>query len=543
MAFPDYFEKNNQSAALLLRGISAHAFKAVLENEVVAIAVDKAGLASREGQAILDLSVRLIARLYPTIAFAPLAGATDKDLAPYVSLARSVNSKIDFEKSLAKATRCLVVGSTRPRFLRGKRPFVIYAGSRNWLAFLSTARPAGSGASANPFGAGVAACVAVANIFRSSFKAQLPLAMADAEVAFSALQMAPADPRNAPNPALKRFDLGITYLVGAGAIGNGFIWTAGRLECTGALHLVDGEKLAKSNLQRYAMTVETDVDEPKVELAKRWLSASKLKVHPHAKHWEQFAHDRGDWAYDQVAVAVDTARTRINVQAALPRAVFNSWTQAGEAGLSRHGFAAPGACLACLYMPDGAAPNYDELIARALHLPETRDTLLEIRKRLQLAVPNEREFLDRVAAAAGVPIDELLPFLNKSLQALYIEGICGGAVVTLAAGGHPVQQAEVPMSFQSALAGILLAADLVAERLSLRPRLPTKTQISVLTALAPIPSNGQAKVRRCFCADDDFIAGYKGKYPGSAVVKSKTVASQRHRLMKGLDDDRDLAPR
>jgi hypothetical protein len=164
-------------------------------------------------------------------------------------------------------------------------------------------------------------------------------------------------------------------------------------------------------------------------------------------------------------------------------------------------------------MPEKQTPNEDELIARALHLPETRDQLLEIRTRIQLAIPTDRPFLDKVSTAASVPIDELLPFEGKPLRALYVQGICGGAVMTLAKGGNAVQRNEVPMAFQSAFAGILLAADLITERVGLRPRLPTKTQINLMTALAPMPSNSQAKVKRCFCMDPDFLARYHAKYP------------------------------
>jgi hypothetical protein len=64
--------------------------------------------------------------------------------------------------------------------------------------------------------------------------------------------------------------------------------------------------------------------------------------------------------------------------------------------------------------------------------------------------------------------------------------------MTLVKDGDPVQQTEVPMAFQSAFAGILLAAHVVAEHLGLRTRLPTKTQINVMTALAPFPSRPSA---------------------------------------------------
>ena len=512
MAFAEYFEKNLQSAALLLQGVDADAFKNALQHEVVAVVVDDQALDSREGRATVDLAVRLLARLYPTVAFAATGKADDRGLDEFELLARAINSKIDVRRGIAGATQCLVVGSTKPQLRRGNDPLVVYAGSDNWLARVTTKSPAGSGPSGNPFGAGAAACIAVANVFRASFSEQLSRAKVDENLTFSVLEMKPVESGKALNPLLQRFDFGEVYLAGVGAIGNGFVWASAHLDCTGTLHLIDEETLAPSNLQRYAMTVEADVDKRKVELAKGWLAGSELIVKDHNLHWEPFVSQREDRQFDQVAVAVDSARTRINIQASLPRRVFNSWTQAGEAGLSRHEFDAPGACLACLYTPEKQTPNEDELIVRALHLPETREQLLEIRMRIQLALPTDRSFLDKVSTAASVPIDELLPFEGKPLRALYVQGICGGAVMTLAKGGNAVQRNEVPMAFQSAFAGILLAADVVVERVGVRPRLPTKTQISLMTALTPMPSSGQAKAKRCFCMDPDFIAHYNAKY-------------------------------
>lgn len=149
--------------------------------------------------------------------------------------------------------------------------------------------------------------------------------------------------------------------------------------------------------------------------------------------------------------------------------------------------------------------------------------LLDIRRRIQLGIPTDRGFLEQVAQRANVPVDDLLVFENAPLRELYHKAVCGGVVLGLANGGGA--PAEVPMAFQSALAGILMAADVIANAGRLRQRLPTRTQINLLTALAAIPSNGQGRHPQCFCRDVDFIEAYRAKYPASTIERGK--ASQR----------------
>jgi hypothetical protein len=520
MAFADYFNKNIQSAALLLQGIDADAFKAVLEREVVCLAFDDAAANSFEGQATLDLLVRSLGRLYPAVTFLPSGMAAKKHASALQTLARAVNKNIDIPNTLTDVTRCLVVGDKRPKFPLGVKPFLRFVGSENWFARISAKGPVGSGSSKNPFGAGGAACIGAANVFRTTFAQQLPGSKTDDEAVFSMLEFAPTT-KKSPNPTLPKVDFGDLHLAGNGAIANGFLWAASRLTAaSGDLHVVDHQKLEKSNLQRYVMTVESDEDEPKVELAERWLLGTGIKVKPHAARWEDYVAERNDWRFERVAIAVDTAETRINIQAALPRHIHNSWTQSGEAGASRHGFLGPNACLACLYMPTGAVPSYDRLIAEALGFPPDQPHLEEIRRRLDLHVQTERNFLERVAAARTIPVEKLLPFEGKSLEALYVEAVCSGAVMELA-NPEVIKRIEVPMAFQSAFAGLMLAADVVAEVGKLRKRLPTMTQVRMLSSLPELPSSGQGKAEntRCMCVDQDFIDAYKAKYDTSVDIQ------------------------
>jgi hypothetical protein len=218
-------------------------------------------------------------------------------------------------------------------------------------------------------------------------------------------------------------------------------------------------------------------------------------------------------------VAVDSASARQSVQAALPQWVVNAWTQPGDLGLSRHGFVDDQACLMCLYLPDGPRPHLSQLVTDAVgFLPEhgaPQERL--VRDLLASGRPVGREFLTQVAQTRGIPLEPLLVWENQPLRAFYAEAVCGGVVSALG-GGQPASDAarvHVPMAFQSAFAGILLAAHLVAEAAGIPVAVSTKTSINLLAPLGSLPLSRPHKKPtqpRCICQDGDYLAAYRAKY-------------------------------
>jgi hypothetical protein len=279
------------------------------------------------------------------------------------------------------------------------------------------------------------------------------------------------------------------------------------------MHVVDNEAVEESNLQRYVMTKACHIGRAKVDLAQQWISKSGLTGVAHKGTWDDFFTRLADRRIVCVAVAVDTPKARIQIQASLPKFVFNSWTQAGESGNSRHTFSGPEACLACMYFPTRTELNFDEIVRRALRLPEGIVVLREVRRRLEKSIPTELKYLEEIAMHSNVPIERLTQYEGKPLRDLYVGAICGGAVLEFGIA-QEAATVEVPMVFQSALSGILLAADVVAARMDISRRMPTVTQIDLLRQFPTMPSHMRLKQQklRCICSDADFIASFESKY-------------------------------
>lgn len=509
MALAPFFDKAALAASHLLPGYDSEAFKRVLEAQVVGIIFDDDAVKTSEGKVTLELAVNLLARLYPRIAVAAWGDDSRREGMRLHELARAINPQIEIAETVDAATVCLAVGSSSgPADLP-----VTYMGSDGWIVGVSPNTPVGSGNSGNPLGACAAACFGAADVFRTVFSDQLQNMTSDAGWRSSLLDLG-LDGDGLPNPDLQAVDIGESHLVGVGAIGNAFVWALARMPfLRGTLHLVDHEEVDTTNPQRYVLTDLTDVGASKVDIARQALADTHLTVYPHPLTWGQYLHQRADWNLERVAVALDTPEDRCAVQAALPRWIANAWTQPEDLGVSRHAFIDDQACLMCLYMPDKARPNMDEEIASALRLPA--DVKREIRSLLVNGNAVGPEWTERVASANGLPPKALADFQGLPMHAFYQRAVCGGMMLALGAPTERSQRTEVPMAFQSALAGVMLAAELIANASGIKEAPPpVTTKVNLLRPLGSYLSLPEPKhpSGRCICQDEYYQAAYRRKY-------------------------------
>lgn len=518
MALAPFLDKITQSAAGILAGFDPAAFTSTLSGMRVALLIDGDAANSNEARRTAELAVDLLARLYPTLDVVPLGeGSEQLEFASrLLEAARRINPLIDGATSFAPNTcGALVLGGT-PAPAEWVATPVVYVGSDGWLARVSTRGPVGSGKSANPFGAGAAACIGAANIFRAAFGAQLKRSDLDQDLTLSLIDYETATP-NPSNPAWPTaIDLGETYLVGVGAIGHGAVWAWSSIPgLLGSLHLIDDERYDETNPQRYVTTRAERMRSQKVEHAAALLreGPGRLTALPHAQAWDEYLAERGDWSLDRVALALDSAEDRIFAQATLPRRMFNAWTQADNLGVSRHDFLST-ACVACLYLPASEQPDLDDVVAEALRFPP--EELMLVRRYLDTDLALDHAMLEKIAIQTGVPTEVLLPFDGAPLITLYHRAVCGGTILRFGGTvGGGTRQAEVPMAFQSALAGVMLAAEVVIDATGLRTtELPVRTEINLLRPIAGTLCSPETKHPggRCICQDKDFIDAYRAKY-------------------------------
>src|ERR1700732_2317856 len=89
MALADYFHRSAIAASQVLAGYDGDALAERLERTTVEVSLEEAN--SDEARALMDLTIRLLARFYPRLC---VSGAAN-DLARYVELARTINPNIE----------------------------------------------------------------------------------------------------------------------------------------------------------------------------------------------------------------------------------------------------------------------------------------------------------------------------------------------------------------------------------------------------------------------------------------------------------------
>lgn len=504
MTTAPYFDRAKIAAAQVIAGFDADAFTAALEKTSVAISLGDDVASSPQGRACADLAVRLCARLYPTFdIITPENTGRDDQRQQLASdlrtLATAINPSITLDMPAATVVH---VGTGTPP----AAPSIIYVGSDDWVGRLSLEHPCPVGRGPVPIGAGVAACLAAGALFRLLLDPTAPRP-GDAELA--------ALPE--PLPVATSFALPErTALVGAGAVGQAFLWALSRSPVTGALVVVEPEHVDLGNLQRYVLTDMGSVGRSKTEVAGEHVESA---VQAGGIHGLEVKDHPGEWAtamtrlgprWDAVAVAVDSAEARRGVQASLPQWLVNAWTQTGDLGVSTHDFL-QGACCACLYLPVGTGRNEDELVAEALGVP---NRLMEVRTLLYDGGPTPDALLEAVAEGLAIDPSALAPFQGVPLRDLYVKGICGGGVLPLS--HHPGQSpVHVPLAHQSALAGVLLAARLLQLSGGSARAGTDVTRVDVRRDPPEQPHQRAAKDPRgiCCCQDRDYIAAYQTLWP------------------------------
>jgi hypothetical protein len=496
VAFADYYSRGALAAAQVLSGFDEGRFHAILEETPIGIAFDESVL-TPEGQTVAEMLTRLLARLYPKLVFL----GPSEIVGQLTELSKTINPAIEIDNDHPNLG--VSIGAA-------KRPFetTFYAGSSNWDALFSSSRPQTIRESENPFGAAAAACFAAGNIFRRVFLPQWK-DLVDDRLRFSTWSLDRTDRPSRNRPVKGRLSAD-AVLVGAGAIGNSALWALARARVEGTLHIVDPEDIELSNIQRYVLATRADDGRSKVELG----ASSKtlgLKFVPHQLELAAFLSQYG-YAWDYFLLGLNSARDRRSAQASLPRWIANAWTQPGDIGVSIHpNFGEIGACVSCLYLPSGPLQNEDELVTKALNVPQLQ---MEIRTLLYNGAPLQRGFLEIVAAAVDKPLESLLPFEGRTIRNLYVEGFCGGAVIPIGEAGRPPEDLHVPLAHQSALAGVLLAASLVRSNLNGDPKVTSATRINVLKPLGTELARPIRAIRdgRCICDDQVFCGRYKVKY-------------------------------
>ena len=183
-------------------------------------------------------------------------------------------------------------------------------------------------------------------------------------------------PVNMPS-LLSYLDVNLT-LIGCGGVGQAVAFALNQFKLRGKITLIDPDSIDESNRQRYLLAFDETVGLNKTIFLSQFLMNNKNKLLTALEFLWNYETSISifDSLYnmEDVIISVDNKRTRINLQAALPKTIWNIWTDTGENilryGIGKHDFLNEYQCLACAYYPEGDIPNQMELNASLLGMSQ-----------------------------------------------------------------------------------------------------------------------------------------------------------------------------
>jgi hypothetical protein len=501
MALANFFDKAALSAYQVLKDNNREKLVELLSAQNICIYFDQNAANSTEGKLTLDLIVRLIARLYPIICFDSTSSGQLK--AELTRLAQSINLAIDFGDP-TKATVCIAVGTTA---LQNNIP-TFYVGSQCWVAGLSIHSPIGSSNSNVPFGAGAAACFAAANLFRLIFKDYLPFGEIDKELVVSLLDSTLT--RAGENLIIPSITFNQTALIGLGAIGNAAAWAfKNSPSLKGSLEAIDDQTIDLSNLQRYVLAEQSHIGVSKVDSIHSFFQNSGINILKVGVPWNVHINSKKNWEYDCILSAVDNSYDRRMIQGALPKKIFNAWTQLENIGISSHTDFLQQPCLCCLYMPQPGKKSLSQEMADNLNCSHLEQV---IRKYLANHYPVDLDLLQILADANSIPVESIQHYLGHSLQVFYSEVVCGGILMRLTRTNNTPSQVEVPCAFESAIAGIVLIAEFVKNKMGIASHSSSSIRFNLLRPISSYIHIPESKNTTCICNDPVYKRIYTIKW-------------------------------
>ncbi|MCE5205126.1 MAG: E2 ligase fold family C protein [Porphyromonadaceae bacterium] len=491
-----------------------------LNSAVISLAFDENCVKTFEGRCGVDIILRLISRLYPKLKLIDLSGANKERLEEYQSIAKRINSNIELVDSKTAEDVLVILGDSKKEITT--EGLKIHFGSDNWIAKYSLESVQEFGDSNNPIGVGISACIVASNIFRHIFKDMLNNYDLDNSFELSTYSL-DTNTKIENNPIIEDIELNNLVIAGIGAIGNGVIWTLSKIKnLKGNIHLVDDERISISNLQRYVLLEETNEDDIKVDVAKNYFTQKNLSVTPFKCNWDCYLNKLDDWNVNCVAVGIDNAKDRIGIQSTLPKIIFNAFTETESLAITRHKDFVNESCLSCSYIPLKKEKDFINEVADNCNIPQKAELVkayYNLNLPVGIPIPNSNHdsLLLTIAKSNNIPIEELNQFNEMTLNQFYSDFVCGGIILNVSKTDKDIKNVDAPLAFQSAMAGILLSAELIKHTLC--PDI-IQEQRTDFYHLSPI-YNGvnpyhrlivKDETGRCICRDEDFINRYKEKW-------------------------------
>jgi hypothetical protein len=289
-------------------------------------------------------------------------------------------------------------------------------------------------------------------------------------------------------------------LIGAGAIGNGFLRAARHLDISGLMIIADPKAVGGGNPNRCLYFDEGDVGLPKASCLrdKAQPDFARLRLEADDMSFEELRKLKG--RVRRVIVGADSRPVRRSIQKELPLEVLDaSTTDVTEIIVHSHRQPTTGACLACIYkhIPDELARTRDIASGLGIDLADVTPGGLVDEHIARKIVSSHPQLT--ASKLVGIAFDSLY------------KQLCGELALLRPTGA----QVFAPFAFVSNLAGALLALELA--RFDAGPEIAATSNLLCLSPWTPPHSrirSWRGREPDCeFCSDPQALNALRDVWP------------------------------
>lgn len=232
---------------------------------------------------------------------------------------------------------------------------IFYVMSSGWTSYLSRTAPVDwSEIESNHLVAAFTAALVFGELFKSVVKDDVVNIELRDEYTFSFIDSneIPVNLPKLPNS----LDINLV-MVGAGGVGQSIAYLLNQFDLFGNIRFIDHDQIDVSNLQRYILTTPRTIGVPKSILLNNYFSKQHfLYRNYNIQQWNvALTLVPSLFSSEEIIISIDNKRGRNEVQASLPKIIWNAWTGTAEGeltyGFGKHEFGNSYECLACVYFP------------------------------------------------------------------------------------------------------------------------------------------------------------------------------------------------
>ena len=380
-----------------------------------------------------------------------------------------------------------IVLSIGPTDMRSK--FTVEINSLGWVSYVACNADVETFSTndKNPVGALGAACFGVAEVFKKLLEIngckKRWATNHPKQICFSFLDYTLSS-NNQDFP--RKIDIKKPLLVGAGAVGSGFLYALSKIDnLRGHIIVLDHDIIDCTNLNRCLSYFVDDVGKPKVSVCER-LSTDGLKISGYSVGYDDFKMQKN--GFPVIISTVDNDDARFAIQHDLPKLIFHGATGKGISAVSIIKLL-ENACMCCIFNDN---TTYEERISHETGIPA--DAVTRAIKTESLFTEEHYRYMCKKLRDGSVQFQDLI---GKPFKDVYQKEICGMLNIKTNDGN---KTPSVP--FVSFFAGLCVASELIKYHSKSFEELPMMNHLDFLriNLLSPEYLNLVHRLKKSSCS-------------------------------------------